>query len=76
VPLPELWRSFDCARLRFANSHSAQDDNLELFEFVIFMKNDEQNGRAKREEVCPSKKGKLDLDSLRAQVEAAADQKA
>ena len=40
------------------------------------MKNEEQNGRAKREEVCPSKKGKLDLDSVRAQIEAAANQKA
>src|ERR1700733_8545954 len=30
----------------------------------------------KREEVCPGKKGKLDLDSLRAQIEAAAEQKA
>ncbi len=30
----------------------------------------------KREDVCPGKKGKLDLDSLRAQIEAAADQKA
>ncbi len=30
----------------------------------------------KREDVSPSKKGKLDLDSLRAQIEAAADQKA
>jgi MoCo/4Fe-4S cofactor protein with predicted Tat translocation signal len=35
------------------------------------MKNEEQNGRAKREEVCPSKKGKLDLDSLRAQINQA-----
>jgi MoCo/4Fe-4S cofactor protein with predicted Tat translocation signal len=39
------------------------------------MKNEEQNGRSKREEVCPSKKGKLDLDSLRAQIEASADQR-
>src|SRR5271163_422246 len=31
------------------------------------MKMKEQNG-AKREDVCPSKKGKLDLDSLRAQI--------
>ncbi|MGA8443001.1 MAG: TAT-variant-translocated molybdopterin oxidoreductase [Candidatus Sulfotelmatobacter sp.] len=30
----------------------------------------------KREDVCPGKKGKLDLNSLRAQIEAAADQKA
>ncbi|MGA8620678.1 MAG: TAT-variant-translocated molybdopterin oxidoreductase [Candidatus Sulfotelmatobacter sp.] len=29
----------------------------------------------KREDVCPSKKGKLDLESLRAQIEEAADQK-
>jgi molybdopterin-containing oxidoreductase family iron-sulfur binding subunit len=35
------------------------------------MKNEEQNGRAKREEVCPSKKDKLDLDSLRAQINQA-----
>ncbi len=40
------------------------------------MKNEEQDGRAQREDVCPSKKGKLDLDSVRAQIEAAADQKA
>ena len=39
------------------------------------MKNEEQNG-ARREEVCPGKKSKLDLDSVRAQIEAAADQKA
>jgi MoCo/4Fe-4S cofactor protein with predicted Tat translocation signal len=36
------------------------------------MKMEEQNGRAPRagktEDVCPSKKGKLDLDSLRAQI--------
>jgi len=30
----------------------------------------------KREDVCPSKKGKLDLESVRAQIEAAADEKA
>jgi MoCo/4Fe-4S cofactor protein with predicted Tat translocation signal len=29
----------------------------------------------KREDVCPSKKGKLDLESVRAQIETAADQK-
>ncbi|MGA9689693.1 MAG: TAT-variant-translocated molybdopterin oxidoreductase [Candidatus Sulfotelmatobacter sp.] len=40
------------------------------------MKMEEQDGRAKREDVCPGKKGKLDLDSVRAQIEAAADQKA
>jgi MoCo/4Fe-4S cofactor protein with predicted Tat translocation signal len=32
------------------------------------MKTKEQDGRAKREDVCPSKKGKLDLDSLRDQI--------
>ncbi|MGC1961355.1 MAG: TAT-variant-translocated molybdopterin oxidoreductase, partial [Candidatus Sulfotelmatobacter sp.] len=36
------------------------------------MKTEDQNGRAKREvkteDVCPSKKGKLDLDSLRDQI--------
>jgi MoCo/4Fe-4S cofactor protein with predicted Tat translocation signal len=30
----------------------------------------------RREEVCPGQKGRLDLDSLRAQIQAAADQKA
>ena len=35
------------------------------------MKMEEQDGRAKREEVCPSKKGKLDLDAVRAQIEEA-----
>ena len=39
------------------------------------MKMEEQDGRAPRaaktEDVCPSKKGKLDLDSLRAQIEEA-----
>ncbi|MFZ0771649.1 MAG: TAT-variant-translocated molybdopterin oxidoreductase [Candidatus Sulfotelmatobacter sp.] len=35
------------------------------------MKMDEQNKTNKREDVCPSKKGKLDLDSVRAQIEAA-----
>jgi MoCo/4Fe-4S cofactor protein with predicted Tat translocation signal len=40
------------------------------------MKIDEQHDRAKREEVCPSKKSKLDLASVRAQIDRAADQKA
>ncbi|MGD0570922.1 MAG: TAT-variant-translocated molybdopterin oxidoreductase [Candidatus Sulfotelmatobacter sp.] len=35
------------------------------------MKMEEQDGRAIREDVCPSKKGKLDLDSLRAQINEA-----
>jgi MoCo/4Fe-4S cofactor protein with predicted Tat translocation signal len=35
------------------------------------MKIEEQDGRVKREDVCPSKKGKLDLDSLRAQINEA-----
>jgi MoCo/4Fe-4S cofactor protein with predicted Tat translocation signal len=35
------------------------------------MKMDEQHGRAKQEDVCPSKKGKLDLDALRAQINEA-----
>jgi MoCo/4Fe-4S cofactor protein with predicted Tat translocation signal len=35
------------------------------------MKMEEQDGRGKREDVCPSKKGKLDLDSLRAQINEA-----
>jgi molybdopterin-containing oxidoreductase family iron-sulfur binding subunit len=35
------------------------------------MKIEEQNGGAKKEDVCPSKKGKLDLDSLRAQIDEA-----
>jgi MoCo/4Fe-4S cofactor protein with predicted Tat translocation signal len=35
------------------------------------MKMEEQHGRAKSEDVCPSKKGKLDLDSLRAQINEA-----
>src|SRR5258708_12294286 len=30
-----------------------------------------QDGRPKREDVCPSKKGKLDLDSLRDQINEA-----
>src|SRR5271156_5863729 len=33
------------------------------------MKIDEQDGRAKREDVCPSKKGQLDLAAVRAQIE-------
>ena len=33
---------------------------------------DPKNENGKREDVCPSKKGKLDLDSVRAQIEAAA----
>ena len=33
---------------------------------------DPKNESGKREDVCPSKKGKLDLDSVRAQIEAAA----
>jgi MoCo/4Fe-4S cofactor protein with predicted Tat translocation signal len=32
------------------------------------MKMEEQDGRANREDVCPSKKGKLDLDNLRDQI--------
>jgi hypothetical protein len=35
------------------------------------MKIEEQDGRAKREDVCPSQRGKLDLDTLRAQIETA-----
>ena len=35
------------------------------------MKIEEQDRRAKREDVCSGKKGKLDLESLRAQIEAA-----
>ncbi len=35
------------------------------------MKIEEQDGRAKREDICPGKKGKLDLDSLRAQINEA-----
>ncbi|MCU1302881.1 MAG: quinol:cytochrome c oxidoreductase iron-sulfur protein precursor [Candidatus Sulfotelmatobacter sp.] len=33
------------------------------------MKIERQDGRAKREEVCPGNKGKLDLDSLREQID-------
>jgi MoCo/4Fe-4S cofactor protein with predicted Tat translocation signal len=35
------------------------------------MKIEEQDGLVKHEDVCPSKKGKLDLDSLRAQINEA-----
>src|ERR1700733_13093120 len=35
------------------------------------MKIERQGGSAKKEDVCPSKKGKLDLDSLRAQINEA-----
>ena len=35
------------------------------------MKIEEQDGRPKREDVCPSKKGKLDLDSVRERIDAA-----
>jgi len=35
------------------------------------MKIEEQDGRPKRENVCPSKKGKLDLDSVRDQINEA-----
>jgi MoCo/4Fe-4S cofactor protein with predicted Tat translocation signal len=37
------------------------------------MKIVQQDGRAKREDVCPSKKGKRDLDSLRAQINEASE---
>src|ERR1700731_1082862 len=37
------------------------------------MKSKEQDGRAQREDVCPSQKGKLDLDSLRVQINEAND---
>jgi MoCo/4Fe-4S cofactor protein with predicted Tat translocation signal len=40
------------------------------------MKMDEQNKGVKREEVCPSKKGKLDLDSVRSEIEQATEQAA
>ncbi len=39
------------------------------------MKTEEQNRRAKKEEVCPSQKGKLDLDSLRAEINEANETK-
>jgi molybdopterin-containing oxidoreductase family iron-sulfur binding subunit len=35
------------------------------------MKIEEQRGRAKQEDVCPSKKGKLDLESVRLEIEKA-----
>jgi MoCo/4Fe-4S cofactor protein with predicted Tat translocation signal len=35
------------------------------------MKTEEQDGRAKPEDVCPSKKSKLDLDSVRERIDAA-----
>ncbi|MFZ0143174.1 MAG: TAT-variant-translocated molybdopterin oxidoreductase, partial [Candidatus Sulfotelmatobacter sp.] len=38
---------------------------------VELMKMEEQDGRPKREDVCPSKRGKLDLDSLRSQINEA-----
>ena len=38
---------------------------------VQSMKIEQQDGSAKREDVCPSKKGKLDLDSVRAQIDEA-----
>src|ERR1700679_4106571 len=34
------------------------------------MKMEEKNGGAKREDVCPSKKGKLELDSVRERIDA------
>ena len=37
------------------------------------MKIDEEKSRPKTEDVCPSKKGKLDLDSLRAQIDEASE---
>ncbi len=38
------------------------------------MKMEEQNGGSRREDVCPSQKGKLTLDSVRAELEAAQQQ--
>jgi len=38
------------------------------------MKIEEQDGGVKREDVCPSKKGKLDLDSVRSEIEQATEQ--
>ena len=35
------------------------------------MKTEHQDGREKREEVCPSQKGKLDLNSVRARIDQA-----
>src|SRR6195256_4158969 len=40
------------------------------------MKMEAQDGSVKREEVCPSKKGKLDLDSVRSEIEQATEQAA
>src|SRR3981081_3950867 len=40
------------------------------------MKIETQDGGVKREEVCPSKKGKLDLDSVRSEIEQATEQAA
>jgi MoCo/4Fe-4S cofactor protein with predicted Tat translocation signal len=40
------------------------------------MKMDEQNKGVKREDVCPSKKGKLDLDFVRSEIEQATEQAA
>jgi MoCo/4Fe-4S cofactor protein with predicted Tat translocation signal len=37
---------------------------------------DPQNGSPKREDVCPSKKGKLDLESVRARIEQVSKEKA
>ena len=34
----------------------------------VFMKSEEQNAKPHREGVCPTKKGKLDLDAARARV--------
>jgi MoCo/4Fe-4S cofactor protein with predicted Tat translocation signal len=39
------------------------------------MKIEEQDGGAKREDVCPSKNGKLNLESVRSQIERASDEK-
>ena len=40
------------------------------------MKSEEQGVPAKREDVCPSKKGKLDLESVRARIEEVSNEKA
>jgi molybdopterin-containing oxidoreductase family iron-sulfur binding subunit len=39
------------------------------------MKNEKQNGGTQREDVCPSQRGKLDLQSVRERIEAVADRK-
>jgi MoCo/4Fe-4S cofactor protein with predicted Tat translocation signal len=39
------------------------------------MKMDDHNPASKREEVCPSKKGMLNLESVRSEIESVADQK-